>query len=57
MSNFITLIVTIWTLAEYNYQLVHDVHQLSGAENVKQRITKFAIKVSKMHKFTKIQFP
>jgi hypothetical protein len=49
-----TLTITIGTKAK----LPHDFHKFSGSENVSitRRSTKFAIKVGKMRKFTKMQF-
>jgi len=59
MFNFITLNITLWTLAKYDYRLRHDFHKLRGSENVSvtQKSTKFVIKIYKMYKFTKIRSP
>jgi len=56
MFNFITLTITIWTQAKYDYKLLHDFHKLRSSQNVSvtRRSKKFAAKVGKMHKFTKM---
>jgi hypothetical protein len=57
MFNFITLTVSIWTQAKYEYT-VHSLHpKVSGLENdsVTRRRAKFAINLGKTHKFTNMQ--
>ena len=48
MLNFITLNITRWTRAKYDYKFLHGFHKLSGSENVcLTRSTKFVIKTGK----------